>query len=398
MIYLVLVAFVVIVLFLVIRKSGTADTTIKVTEKKYWDTRKNYPGLDEHQYLAAVYKQRMKARARLTGTENQQEDIYDMGAYSYTLLFSVLPPPDSIRALALHIVYQEDKNYIASNPQLIAEYNNLVGNVQMLYEKNPEEFFELYKKRNPNSASYYDIDDLTQVNEDRVDYGEEDELDDIDEEIDDDFDDQESVDLVKAATNPPNNVVNLVYRLSELSTISSYAPIDSHGLVPDWFKPKYKEMSDMKRADFHTELLIFDIFCVMYVLQAIDIDNEYLKLLQRANYELLKKNPKIMYYLKERFWGGLDSLGNSKLSIDIHPDVIMAEYEKHQNKRFLEYYQITGGIQAEIDQYSFDRLGYTACNNIFQIEDTMSSFMSALILKARYAFFSSQIAKCIEQA
>jgi len=187
--------------------------------------------------------------------------------------------------------------------------------------------------------------------------------------------------------------VNIIQSLSELSVISSYAPIDSHALVPDWFKQKYKEMSYIERADFHAELLIYDIFCVLYVLQAINIDNEYLNLLQRANYEMIKKNKNFIHYLKERFWGGLDSLVNSKLSIDIHPDVIMAEYEKHQNKRFQEYYQITGGIQAQLEKHTFDRLGSTAAHYIFHVEDAMT----VLILKARFTFFSSQIVKYIEQ-
>lgn len=186
--------------------------------------------------------------------------------------------------------------------------------------------------------------------------------------------------------------MNIIQSLSELSVISSYAPIDGQGLVPDWFKQKYEEMSYSERADFHTELLIFDIFCVMYVLQAINIDNEYLNLLQRANYEMIKKNKNFIHYLEERFWGGLDSLVNSKLSIDIHPDVIMAEYEKHQNKRFQEYYGNTRGIQAQIDKYSFDQLGYTASRNIFHLEDAMT----AMIPKARFAFFSTQVAKCVK--
>ena len=152
---------IIVIIYIVFRLAGRAETTLTMTEKKYWNARRNYPGLDEHQYLAMVYKGRSKVRSKIGWEPNKEEVLFDLAAYSYTVLFSVLPPPDSIRALALHIVYQEDQNYLRNNPQLIEEYNQLTSSIHKMVQEQPDQFSDLYKKRNPNSASYYDTDILT---------------------------------------------------------------------------------------------------------------------------------------------------------------------------------------------------------------------------------------------
>lgn len=156
MIYLIVIV-VVCILAYNFFKSGTAKGTIKVTEDSYWKLKRSNPGLDEHQYLASVYKHRRNISSKLGKTNNVDQELLDTYSYSLTYLFSILPPPDSIRALALHIIYQENPQDLQKSPELISEYNKLTEPVHKLLENNPERFIDEYKKRNPNTSSFFDI-------------------------------------------------------------------------------------------------------------------------------------------------------------------------------------------------------------------------------------------------
>jgi len=112
-----------------------------------------------------VYKQRLKARAKLHGQSSEPDDeSLDIPAFAVTYLFSVLPSPDSIRALSLHIVYQENQNTLQTMPHLIEEYNKLVGPIHRMLDEKPEQFMELYKRKNPNTSSIFDIEEQIQSN------------------------------------------------------------------------------------------------------------------------------------------------------------------------------------------------------------------------------------------
>jgi hypothetical protein len=120
-------------------------------ENTYSLLRKKYPNKDEHYYLAQTWLMRYKPLLKPPNEE------LVMMAYNETYIFAVLSPPDSIRALALYVVYQECKQYNKSLPiEYDQEFKRIMEPIIEMQENNPEEFIKLYKKKNPNIAKEFD--------------------------------------------------------------------------------------------------------------------------------------------------------------------------------------------------------------------------------------------------
>ncbi|OGN96254.1 MAG: hypothetical protein A2Z77_00655 [Chloroflexi bacterium RBG_13_51_36] len=140
-----------------------AEDIIKANEKTYWKVRSERLGEDEHFYLATTLLRRFEARKRLgqnplSGITREyglspkdEKEMLSMITAAETRLFSVLDPPDSIRALALYIVYKEVPSEAHRYEE---EYNRILGPIMKMEEDGA--FANLYRKKNPNMARQMD--------------------------------------------------------------------------------------------------------------------------------------------------------------------------------------------------------------------------------------------------
>jgi hypothetical protein len=140
-----------------------AEDIIKANEKTYWKVRSERPGEDEHFYLGTTLLRRFEARKQLGQnflssmtqkhglSPKDEKEMLNMITAAETRLFSVLDPPDSIRALALYIVHKE----LPSEAHLYEEeYNKIMEPVIKMEEDGT--FMDLYRKKNPNMAKQMD--------------------------------------------------------------------------------------------------------------------------------------------------------------------------------------------------------------------------------------------------
>ena len=140
-----------------------AEEIIKANEKTYWKVRDERPSEEEHFYLASTLLRRFEARKQLGQnilanmkqkygfSSEDEKEMLSMIAFTETRLFSVLDPPDSIRALALYIVYKE----IPSEAQHYEEeYNKIMEPIMKMEEDGT--FMDIYRKKNPNIVKQMD--------------------------------------------------------------------------------------------------------------------------------------------------------------------------------------------------------------------------------------------------
>jgi hypothetical protein len=86
------------------------------------------------------------------------------------------------------------------------------------------------------------------------------------------------------------------------------------------------------------------------------------------------------------------------LKIDIHPDVIMSEFERHLRSRFVEYYRITNGVAQKFEKHTLENLGNIASQNIFDLKEDDIHFIHSIFLQSRFAiFFQKQVTELIEK-
>jgi hypothetical protein len=140
-----------------------AEDILKANEKTYWKGRSERPGEDEHFYLSTTLLRRLEARKQLGQdflssakqrfglSPKDEKEMLNIIIAAETRLFSVLDPPDSIRALALYIVYKEVPSEAHRYEE---EYNRIMGPIVKMEEDGT--FMDLYRKKNPNMAKQMD--------------------------------------------------------------------------------------------------------------------------------------------------------------------------------------------------------------------------------------------------
>ena len=85
------------------------------------ETARYSPGDDRHELLAKTYISRLIAR----GVDIDQ-DLFLAQALGQTQIFTMLPEGKDIKALALHMLYQERPDIIDSYPKFGQEYQLLM--------------------------------------------------------------------------------------------------------------------------------------------------------------------------------------------------------------------------------------------------------------------------------
>jgi hypothetical protein len=132
-------------------RKARAEDIIKTTTEMYWHVRNERPGEDEHIYLSTTLMRKF-ASAYFPDETITNPELYRGRLESIcsgeSHLFSVLDPPDSIRALAIYMAY---KSLPAEAAKYLDEYNRLMGPTLKLRE-DEKAFIELYKKKNPKIA------------------------------------------------------------------------------------------------------------------------------------------------------------------------------------------------------------------------------------------------------
>jgi len=123
-----------------------AEEIIGANEKTYDLLRGKYPGRKEHDYLAWTYVSRRDAR-KAVGMDSISEDDLSVISYTETFNFAVLPTPQSIRALALYILFKERPDLITDSHR--TEFAELMEPVFKAEQDGQME--EWYQRTNPET-------------------------------------------------------------------------------------------------------------------------------------------------------------------------------------------------------------------------------------------------------
>lgn len=133
-------------------KEGHAENLVKSLEQIYFDLRENHPDQDEHWFLANTWLKRYGS----TGEAKQKGAAWaKFVAYRDTHQFSILEPPESIRGLALSLVYKELGEEQASRYE--SEFFQIMEPI--VKSKADGVFFDKYKQRNPLTWEEFQAED-----------------------------------------------------------------------------------------------------------------------------------------------------------------------------------------------------------------------------------------------
>lgn len=126
-----------------------AGETVKKHEEIYEEVKQAYPEMEPHDHLAQVWLSRMSAAGHNTRNLDMQEV-----AYRVTKQFACVPPPECVRALAMHMVNIEDQRSFQASSRFQKEFVILMTPVFQAKENGT--MHELYAKYNPNRAAESD--------------------------------------------------------------------------------------------------------------------------------------------------------------------------------------------------------------------------------------------------
>ncbi|MBI2312285.1 MAG: hypothetical protein HYU77_07285 [Betaproteobacteria bacterium] len=129
-----------------ISPEAMSDEIIAIQERAYREAQKMYPGAVPHVLLAQVWLSRMTAHGK-----NPMDERRQTVAFSDTMQFACVAPPDNVRALALFFIYKERPDILEKNPKFAQEFQRLVGPVMEATQNCTVE--GLYRKFNPTMAA-----------------------------------------------------------------------------------------------------------------------------------------------------------------------------------------------------------------------------------------------------
>lgn len=118
--------------------------------RMYHHFKQSNPHFEEHELLANVWLSRRKA-LELFAKQKTDDETLSLLAFTETHLFAVLDYPNSIRALALYMLYKERPDIVAKHPEFYAEFRELMEPVFRAQQNGT--FQEWYKRKNPRLAA-----------------------------------------------------------------------------------------------------------------------------------------------------------------------------------------------------------------------------------------------------
>jgi hypothetical protein len=126
-------------------QAAVAKKLLSLTSEIYEKVRSERPDEDEHFYLATTWLRRFFSgkKAYQYGERLSDEELGNL-SWTETIDFSILTPPNSLRAMSLYMVYKEcPKEYLKH----VKEYNTLMTLVTEV--KKNGTFMDFYKQMNP---------------------------------------------------------------------------------------------------------------------------------------------------------------------------------------------------------------------------------------------------------
>lgn len=137
-----------------VEKKTPAENLIKNLEQTYFNLKKDHPDRDEHWLLANTWLKRYSStkEAKQKGPKKMK-----FIAYKDTHLFSILSPPESIRGLALFLVYKE------LGVQQAIYYNSEYSRIMepIIKSKEMHIFLDKYKEKNPRTWKENQVEDAS---------------------------------------------------------------------------------------------------------------------------------------------------------------------------------------------------------------------------------------------
>lgn len=138
--------------------------TVKTQERLYFQAKKQYPHKEPHELLVGVYL----GRRQIIG-DYIDSDAMQLAAETETELFSCLPQPNNIKALALYMLHKErhlNKDLIKYYPNYKEEYERLIADITEIEEQDPKRYERIYRYYNPCLAKeIYGDDKSEETNE-----------------------------------------------------------------------------------------------------------------------------------------------------------------------------------------------------------------------------------------
>jgi hypothetical protein len=124
---------------------AAGHSIIKSFEDGYRKAQQLYPGADEHILLTQACLARM-----VTHFKNPHSEETKQEAINLTVLYACVPPPNNVRALAIHFIRLERPDIIRDYQEFTEEYEALMRPVETASERNEVEL--LYRRYNPTLA------------------------------------------------------------------------------------------------------------------------------------------------------------------------------------------------------------------------------------------------------
>jgi hypothetical protein len=119
---------------------------IIANQEKTYVKAEMYPDAEPHVLLAQVWLTRIAAHGK-----NPIDEEMQIIAFSETMQFACVPPPNNARALGLYFIYKERPDILQDYPKFGIEYESLMSPVFKAIESgNLDALYQLY---NPKLAS-----------------------------------------------------------------------------------------------------------------------------------------------------------------------------------------------------------------------------------------------------
>jgi hypothetical protein len=118
-----------------VNAEAMGDEIIALQERGYPRAARVYPGADPHVLLAQLWLARMAAHG-----QGPTDKMVQAMAFSETMQFACVAPPNNMRALGLYFIYKERPDIIQNYPKFSLEFARLMapvmnGSIESLYQR-----------------------------------------------------------------------------------------------------------------------------------------------------------------------------------------------------------------------------------------------------------------------
>ncbi len=135
-----------------VNAEAMGDEIIAVQERGYLQAQRMYCGADPHMLLAQLWLARRAAWGEIpTDKMHQVVGMHQIIAFTETMQFACIAPPNNMRALGLYFIYKERPDIIQNYPKFGSEFARLMAPIMAATESGGME--ALYQRFNPQMAA-----------------------------------------------------------------------------------------------------------------------------------------------------------------------------------------------------------------------------------------------------